>query len=239
MLRISAISVRLRACGHNHSSLPGCGRNVTAGATLAVAIAAALAIADWQAVVRRDRALEYICKPGVMVALIAAAVTLHPHVEARRWWVVAALALSLVGDVFLMLPKDRFIFGLVAFFLAHVAYVIAFHIHGGTPQAVAWSATVVLFADAIVLPRILRALQRDHPQLMLPVMAYVVVLSAMVTSAVATGIVLAGIGGVLFLMSDGTLAWNRFVKAIPGGPLVVIITYHLAQAALVLSLVMT
>ena len=45
--------------------------------------------------------------------------------ELRAWW-VAAIVLSLLGDVFLMLPSDRFVFGLVSFLLAHLAYIGGF-----------------------------------------------------------------------------------------------------------------
>ena len=62
-----------------------------------------------------------------MVGLIGLAVGLTPGSaggDAARPWFVAALALSLVGDVLLMLPRERFVGGLVAFLLAHLAYIV-------------------------------------------------------------------------------------------------------------------
>ena len=47
-----------------------------------------------------------------------------------RAWFVAALVLSLAGDVFLMLPKDLFVFGLGAFLLGHLAYIVGLHVDG-------------------------------------------------------------------------------------------------------------
>ena len=44
------------------------------------------------------------------------------------------------------------------------------------------------------------------------------------------------IGAVLFYCSDALIAWRRFVRPKPWQPLVIIVTYHLAQAGLVLSL---
>ena len=47
---------------------------------------------------------------------------------AARWgFTVAALSLSLAGDVLLMVRKDLFVAGLAAFLLAHLAYVGAFN----------------------------------------------------------------------------------------------------------------
>jgi len=88
---------------------------VTAGAWTLLVLAAALSAGDWLAVARDDKRLEYVCKPGALAALIGVAVTLDPaHGDVRAWFVLA-LALSLAGDVFLMLPSDRFVAGLASF----------------------------------------------------------------------------------------------------------------------------
>ncbi|MDQ2727613.1 MAG: lysoplasmalogenase [Actinomycetota bacterium] len=49
-------------------------------------------------------------------------------------------------------------------------------------------------------------------------------------------VVLAGGAAVLFYASDATLAWDRFVGPLRRGRLAVIVTYHLGQAGLVVSL---
>jgi uncharacterized membrane protein YhhN len=49
---------------------------------------------------------------------------------------------------------------------------------------------------------------------------------------------LAGIlGASLFYASDALIAWNRFVRETPHARLTVMVTYHLGQVGLVLSLV--
>jgi uncharacterized membrane protein YhhN len=58
----------------------------------------------------------------------------------------------------------------------------------------------------------------------------------MVVLAVNVGIAAAGVGAVLFLISDTLLAWNRFVRPVRFGSLGVHVTYHVAQGLLVLSL---
>jgi uncharacterized membrane protein YhhN len=63
------------------------------------------------------------------------------------------------------------------------------------------------------------------------------VIAAMVTCALASGIVLAAVGAVLFMTSDALIAETRFVGQRRWAPLVIIVTYHLGQAGLTLSLV--
>src|SRR6202049_5097180 len=92
--------------------------------------------ADWVAVARADKRLEYVFKPATMVVLIGLAATLHPAgVEQQRWWLVA-LGMGLVGDILLMLPQDRFAAGLAAFLLGHVAYILGFRAAGVAAGAV-------------------------------------------------------------------------------------------------------
>ena len=77
-----------------------------------------IAILDWVAVARRLRWLEYLAKPGVMIALFAWMLS-TTGIEAALLPFAVGIAFSLLGDVMLMLPKEQFILGLVGFFLAH------------------------------------------------------------------------------------------------------------------------
>ena len=186
---------------------------------IAVAVAGAFAIGDWFAVATKRKSLEYICKPAVMLALIA----LRPPA-----WIVVALVFSMLGDVFLMLPSDLFVPGLASFLLAHVAYTIGFR------SFELWALIVVIVATAVVAARILRNADRE---LRLPVAVYIVAIVAMVTSAFSTGDGLAIAGAALFYASDTTIAWNRFVAPKRWADLFIIVTYHVGQAALVWSVV--
>ena len=171
-----------------------------------------------------------------MVALIGVALALDPTHAGRRDWIVVALVLSMLGDVFLMLPRDLFVAGLASFLLAHVAYVIGFRVRGGSGAAWAVAAVAVLIVDAVLARPVLAAVRSRHRDLIVPVVAYMLVLSAMVSAAVATGVALAIAGAALFFASDTLIAWNRFVRPQPWMPLAIIVTYHLGQTGLVLSL---
>jgi uncharacterized membrane protein YhhN len=211
---------------------------MTAGAWVLLGVAGLLAIGNWVAVAGERKPLEYVCKPGTLMALVGVAIALDPtHGDTRAWFVVA-LVLSLAGDVFLMLPSDRFVAGLTSFLLAHVAYVIGLTRHGGSARAVLVAAIPVVIVAGALGARFLRAARvAGHRELVAPLVAYMAVIAVMVTCALASGIVLAAVGAVLFMASDALIAETRFVTARPWAPLVIIVTYHLGQAGLTLSLV--
>jgi uncharacterized membrane protein YhhN len=82
-----------------------------------------VALLDWIAVGTKFRPLEYVAKPGVMLILLIWIWSLGGFSGPMVWFALGAI-FSLGGDVFLMLPNEHFIGGLVAFSLAHLAYII-------------------------------------------------------------------------------------------------------------------
>ncbi len=216
---------------------------MTASAFLLVALALVAAVVDWIAVEGGSRPLEYLCKPLTMVLLLGAALSLDAADDGVRTWFVIALVLCLVGDVFLMLPQDLFVPGLASFLLGHVAYVIGFVTDGLVASRAGLGLVVVGIAMATLGVVILRSVRAgDEPELASPVTAYMLVISVMVVCAIGVGHPLAVLGAALFYASDACIAWNRFVVADGQGPtsrprLAIMTTYHLAQVALVLSLI--
>ena len=215
--------------------------SVNATATVLLLVAALAAVTDWIAVATDRRPVEYVAKPATMAALVAVAITLDCGGHARgpaRALVIAAGLLSLAGDVFLMLPRDRFVPGLASFLAAHLAYIGALVAEGATAGRAALAALPVLVAALLIGRPIVAAVRRseDGAELLAPVVVYMAVISAMLVAALATGNPLAAAGALLFFASDGTLAWDRFVRPLPSGRLLVMMTYHLAQAGLVLAL---
>jgi uncharacterized membrane protein YhhN len=211
---------------------------VTGGAFLLLALALAAAVGDWIAVHQESKTLEYVCKPLTMVLLVGAALALDPSDPTARAWFVAALLLSLAGDVFLMLPKDLFVFGLGAFLLGHLAYIVGMHVEGVEGPRFLIGIVIVMAVLAVIGTAVLRGVRSGpEPGLAGPVVAYMFVISAMVASAIGVGNVAAIVGASLFYVSDALIAWNRFVRETPHARLSVMVTYHLAQIGLVLSLV--
>ncbi len=210
---------------------------MTALAAALLVATAVLAVADWVAVGTGRTALEYVAKPGTMVALIGACLSLDGVDGTARTWFVVALVLSLAGDVFLMLPRDLFVPGLASFLLGHLAYVAGL-LQGGTSGAgLAVAAALVAVALPVLGRRIVGAVRSGpEPALLGPVVAYVAVISAMVLAAGASGEAVALAGAVSFYGSDATIAWNRFVQPLAWAPVAIMVSYHAAQVAIVLSL---
>jgi uncharacterized membrane protein YhhN len=179
-----------------------------------------------------------VAKPATLTLLVAVAVVLTPLSSGVRAWFVVGLVLSLAGDVFLMLPRERFVAGLASFLIAHVAYVVGLCLAHDSWLLTAVGAAFVVGAMALVGRSVVGAVARgDEPAFKGPVVAYMTVISAMVVAAFGTGSLIAIVGAVLFYVSDAVLAWNKFVKPFRAGRIAVMVTYHLGQAGLVWSLV--
>jgi uncharacterized membrane protein YhhN len=165
------------------------------------------------------------------------AVSIDPADADVRAWFVAALVASLAGDVFLLGDDRYFLAGLASFLLAHVLYTIGFLV------APDWRWIGIVLAApamaALVLTigrRIVRAAGERAPALRGPVAAYLAVISTMAVTAAAAGDGWAIVGAALFVVSDTILGWRQFVRADRWMSPAVMITYHLGQAGLVLSL---
>lgn len=156
----------------------------------------------------------------------------HGGVRAFDGLLMAGLACSLVGDVFLMLPGNFFIPGLVSFLLAHLCYIVLFRRDAPwLPSRIALAATLGLAGAmfAYLLPTLPGALR-------LPVAAYAIVIALMAAQAIGRAIVhrdaasaAVAAGAMVFMLSDTLLAINRFSNPLPMAQFWVLATYYLAQ----------
>jgi alkenylglycerophosphocholine hydrolase len=197
---------------------------------------------------KQIRPLEFIAKPAVMVVLFIYLWTSTGLSGAGLWFGLGIL-LSLTGDVFLLWLDRFFIFGLIAFLLGHVAYVIGFN----TPASpfTFWGiilAIIVGLSGVRVMRRILVALlSKGQSRFRVPVTIYGMVISVMLLSAMlkltdiswgAGASLFVAVGAFLFFASDIVLAWNKFVTPIQNGRMINIGMYHLGQIALIAGVVM-
>lgn len=204
------------------------------------------AVVDWIAVARDDLRLERIAKPAtIAVLIVATAVGWSGEFDQTFAATMVALVLSLAGDLFLIGDRDRFLPGLMCFFAAHVAYIVAF---GGavlSPYSVFLGTTLVLIGGPLYLA-IRTGLRRGgKPELIFPVLAYVTVISLMVLSALTApgaagwgrgSIIAAAVGALLFYCSDALIGIHRFVRELSWARVAIMVTYHLGQTGLAYSL---
>lgn len=197
--------------------------------SVCAAVSAVLAIAaDWNE--RRHRAF-YVLKPLTTALIIGIALAAKPAGSIYQYWIVAALALSLAGDVCLMFDGNRwFVGGLGSFLLAHGAFAAAFLQGVAAPDPPGWLAAVVFYAGAMLFVLLPRA-----GRLKLPMLAYCLALAAMVFTAAARHAALADaasrcavLGALLFMVSDSALGWRRFVGGYRGAQALILSTYWAA-----------
>ena len=206
-------------------------------------IAAAVALGVMHVVGRYGGARRSagVLKP-LPIALLGALVTSEaaPVGPGYRWLVLAALAFSMAGDVWLLFPERFFVPGLASFLVAHVLYIGAFMPGGGWGPS-AWLALVpfALFGGAM-LAYLWPRLGKDRA----PVVVYLTVIVVMgwqaaVRAAAGTtpapSGALACAGAVLFMVSDGLLSIDRFAHPFGAAEAAVMATYYAAQTLLALS----
>ncbi len=176
----------------------------------------------------------YIFKPLLMPALLlyfyfAVPIKKTPITKI----LIASLIFSFLGDVFLMLPFDGFVLGLGSFLIAHVLYVIAFwkENSGFKDTKIVTILTrfmILLFPAAILFGE----MQKNLGELMLPVVIYILVIECMGLTAwlrreyqSLNAYFLTFLGALLFIFSDSTIAFNKFIQPFDFANVVIMVTY--------------
>jgi uncharacterized membrane protein YhhN len=204
-----------------------------------VPLAAALGLGHIAARYTGARALACVLKP-LPIALLAALVASEPApvAETYRWLVCAALLCSMAGDIWLLFPRG-FVPGLASFLVAHLFYVAAFAPGGGW-DARAWLLLVPFaLAAGAMLTYLWPHLRRERGAVLayvgvIAVMGWRAAVRALEVDAGASG-PLAFVGALLFMVSDGVLATNRFARPFAAADAVVMVTYYAAQVLIALS----
>jgi alkenylglycerophosphocholine/alkenylglycerophosphoethanolamine hydrolase len=210
---------------------------------LAIAFAALEAVAMNNGWLR----LEYVAKPAVMVCLFIW-LYLTTGLKGATLWFGIGILFSLTGDVLLLWLDRMFLYGLVAFLFAHIAYIIGFKDEFAMVSF--WSVILVLMlglSAVRVMRRIVTAIRaKGQPRLVVPVIVYSIVITVMLLAAMITltdltwkagASLLVAAGAFLFYISDLILAWNRFVAPIKNGRMLNIGFYHVGQIALIAGVI--
>lgn len=187
---------------------------------------------------RGPRRNVYLFKPLTVVLIIL--IALEPKFQVAsfyRWMIIAGLIFSLAGDVFLMLPRERFIQGLICFLFAHIFYIAAFT--SGASHSLSIS---IVFPFLIHGGAMLRLLWSSLGKMKIPVLIYMLVILLMAVQATGRfaatremGSALAMVGAILFVASDSILAVDKFRGRFKSAQFFILSTYFAAQWLIALS----
>jgi uncharacterized membrane protein YhhN len=187
--------------------------------------------------------VQQISKPLIMLSLLVYYVVSAK--EERSLVVMLALIFSLAGDVLLMYP-DQFVTGLLAFLLSHIFYILAYRQHRSEPNEntlqgvhrIRLAFPIVLAATGLVI-----VLYPLLGELRIPVTVYATVLALMALQALfrygrttSESFWMVFSGAVLFMVSDSTLAIDKFMSPVSQSHFWIMLTYITAQFLIVQGL---
>jgi uncharacterized membrane protein YhhN len=174
--------------------------------------------------------------------LFIIAALVQPHPDIRYFQILlGGLIFCLAGDIFLALQHERMFFlGLVSFLTGHLFYVACFFYVTGMTL---WTLAGLIITGIVGLP-IYGWLKPNLGDMKLPVIAYIVVISLMVGSAVSVlgypaihfscrAMIFSG--ALLFYVSDIFVARQRFIKDAFTNRLIGLPLYYAGQFLLAFS----
>ncbi|MEN9645283.1 MAG: hypothetical protein RL238_1952 [Actinomycetota bacterium] len=194
------------------------------------------AVANWWSRLVDNDAVERWSKPLTTLLVIGLALVSGAPTD-QIVVAVIALTLCLAGDVFLMPVVDNFVLGLASFLLGHLVFIVLFVQYGLENVQLAGIAIVLAALLAVSIGKVIvQGATFADKKLGKPVLAYLLIISAMAIVGWSTAMPWVIAGTTLFVVSDSILGWRQFVgqKAWMGPA--VMVTYHGAIVSLALSL---
>jgi len=186
--------------------------------------------------------IHFASKPLIVISLIVFYTKQSKLLNVKtKLFTLLALFFSLIGDVLLMFVESSpnyFIGGLIAFLLAHLMYIKIFLDKINSDNSLL-GILVMLLVYALGIFYLLKDGLRD---MLIPVILYMLIILTMaITAWLRKGAVsklsylLVFIGALLFVVSDSTLALNKFYQTVPQSHIIIMSTYALAQYCIVLG----
>ncbi len=190
----------------------------------------------------------YITKPLVLLGLILFMVFQAPIKPATLPFLLG-LIFSLLGDIFLIPKGTRwFLVGMGAFSITQLMYVWGFN-RSMVKLPVLVVALFAFLGGVVLIHLLVNRFSQSSSinKAILPfIKGYGALVLAMVISALLClarpgwsdwAAVMAGIGGILFFLSDGMIALDKLDRRLPKYRFWIILTYHLAQFLIVSAVI--
>ncbi len=191
---------------------------------------------------------RYFSKPLILAGLILYFFKITKPIASTLLTktVLSALIFSWIGDILLLWPQ-LFAFGLGAFLIAHVCYIIAFKVAQKNPGHIGQVNFIKTFffnlPFYILAAFVYYLIQPNLGVLKIPVIIYVIAIVSMVTTARErfgkshpSSFWQVMIGAILFFLSDGILAIDRFYLGFPEAGILIMGSYAVAQLLIVMGI---
>ncbi len=203
-------------------------------------------------VFKGNRNTLLITKPLLMPLLALYFIFASLSLNIFSWLIVAALISGFAGDTFLMFGKNKkfFLFGMGAFLIGHIFYIISFMLSLGFSYIYnSFAIPLLLIPVIIIFYQLLPKIKDGLGEMKIPVYAYMVTILYMHFSAILRTtsfplycpcFLLVYVGSILFILSDAFIAYDEFNEAnISKIKLYIMITYILAQFLIVQGILLT
>ena len=187
--------------------------------------------------------MELIFKALIIpVLMILFLVNINPLLNRLHRFLFAGLFFSWAGDIvleFSIKNGNMFVMGLVCFLLAHIMYFTVFITTPGKNSLLGnrfWLLLPVIIYGIVLVC----FLYNDLAEMKVPVIIYAIIILTMLSGAInrigkvnrkSYWLVLAG--AILFLISDSSIAINKFSYQFKGSGIVIMSTYIVAQYLIV------
>ncbi|WP_200974932.1 lysoplasmalogenase [Echinicola sp. 20G] len=205
-------------------------------------------LADMAMIVQELESFRFITKPLILLSLAIYFLTTTSVIKNSllRKAVGAALLFSLAGDILLLFP-NLFLYGLGAFLIAIICYIIGFKLtqnHQINLRNINFLKIFFYNLPIYIFATLVYFLINDNlHQLKTPVIIYILAMVMMVSTARerfkrtnSQSFVQVFLGAALFMVSDSILALDLFFQPIPSDGVLVMGTYILAQLLIVMGI---
>jgi|JI8StandDraft_1071087.scaffolds.fasta_scaffold329112_2 alkenylglycerophosphocholine/alkenylglycerophosphoethanolamine hydrolase len=166
------------------------------------------------------------------ILLLAGLVFVYSNSQKQLYLFAIGLVFSSMGDIVLALTFSlSFVTGLGLFLVAHLFYIASFWLSSRVSFKSRQMQIGIVALFAIIMA--IQILPRTG-SMTLPVGLYLTVIAIMaVTAAIQQKQdKIFFVGAMVFMLSDGLIAWNKFIDPIPESRLLIMTTYYIAQGLL-------
>ena len=215
---------------------------------LPVAGIGAVSLVNWVSAWQLLMTPYYITKPFVLLGLILYLVLRVPLTPTRLPFLLG-LVFSLLGDVFLIPKGTRwFLVGMGAFSITQLMYIWGFNI--SMPSLPVMVVGVAVFLAGVILIHLVVNRFAESSSINKAILPYLKGYSTRILAMSISALLclarpawqdqaaaMAGIGGILFFLSDGMIGLDKLDRRLPKFRFWVIFTYHLAQFLIVAAVI--